>query len=613
MRPYLNGVSGKNKSDITTLAGGLNMCNSKAFINDNQMAWMMNLAIYDLPVLSTRSDRLSVAWFMEDTNLYATGKVIKMFSSSSKRLYTIEEQEEESHVYWLQVESNNNLKKVYMGKVAKATRYFVCECRDAEHVYIYISTNTARYKLIEGTEGIEELKDVSTGVIVCHKNRLFVGNGTSLKFSSLREYEDFLTDIEISYVDGDTDDFTINSGIFINEVKRLETGTGNYKITAENNSGTVETKVSLYNKAKSFWETVDIATTAYTVGDVNIGEEKSILVVVGTDSTAGEINITNAKGDIVAMISYDDKLIIFCERSWHVLYGDSPNPEVNQFSLVDMDDQIGCISSETVTICNRLLYWIDHNMAVYQYNGASIAKVSEPFGDDGYGGIKNLEITQSRKKNIVMSSYDNYVHIVVTTSPFYDALNETMIVYDTNTRVWWLEDGEFSALCKWETDGDVPFSNKSDYLLGAKYNGDIQILNMHTKGGNDVEFNVETRGFDTNDIRYNFETKTWLLGAVKNTKTLTDVWFEAAANADVYVCDYFTKQDSSSRCLKLGNLKMPNHYDMLEQHYYAHEGEERQRLIVPRMYVQKVNAFSLKVAGKGAAEFFMLEKNWRIK
>lgn len=529
MKPYLNGVSGKNKSDITTLAGGLNMCNSKAFINDNQMAWMMNLAIYDLPVLSTRSDRLSLAWFMEDTNLYATGKVVKMFSSSSKRLYTIEEQEEEAHVYWLQVEANNNLKKVYMGKVAKTTRYYVCECRDAEHVYIYISANALRYKLTEGTEGIEELKDFSSGVIACHKNRLFVGNGTSIQFSHLRQYDDF-------------------------EIKNDDV--------------------------------------------VN---------------TAGEINITNAKGDIVAMISYDDKLIIFCERSWHVLYGDSPNPEANQFSLVDMDDQIGCISSDTVTICNRLLYWIDHNMAVYQYNGASIAKVSEPFGDDGYGGIKNLEITQSRKKNIVMSSYDNYVHIVVTTSPFYDALNETMIVYDTNTRVWWLEDGEFSALCKWETDGDVPFSNKSDYLLGAKYNGDIQILNMHTREGNDVEFDVETRGFNTNDIKYNFETKTWLLGAVRNTKTLTDVWFEAAANADVYVCDYFTKQDSSSRYLKLGNLKMPTHYDMLEQHYYGHEGEERQRLIVPRMYVQKVNAFSLKVAGKGMAEFFMLEKNWRIK
>lgn len=529
MKPYLNGVSGKNKSDITTLAGGLNMCNSKAFINDNQMAWMMNLAIYDLPVLSTRSDRLSVAWFMEDTNLYATGKVAKIFTSSSKNLYTIEEREENAHVYLYEVENSNNLKKTYVGNVSKSARYYVTECRDAENVYLYISTNTKIYLLTEGTEGIVELEDIPHGIVAGHKNRLFVGNGTSLKFSHLREYDNFTI----------TEDDPIN--------------------------------------------------------------------------TAGEINITNAKGNITAMISYDDKLIIFCERSWHVLYGDSPNPEVNQFSLVDMDDQIGCISSETVTICNRMLYWMDWNATVYQYNGASLAKVSEPFGDDGYGGVKNLEIAQSKKKNIIMSNYDNYLHIVVTTSLFYDAPNDTMIVYDTNNRVWWLEDGEFSTLCKWETDDKVPYANKSDYLLGAKYNGDIQILNMHTKGGNDVEFNVDTREFDTNDIQYIFETKTWLLGAVRHTKTLTDIWFEAAADATVYACDYLTKSDNSSRYLKLGKLKMPNYYDMLEPHFYGHEGEERQRLIVPRMYMQKVNAFSLKVTGKGMAEFFMLEKNWRIK
>lgn len=531
MKPYLNGVSGKNKTDITTLAGGLNMCNSKAFIEDNQMPWLMNLGIYDLPVLSIRKSRTSLAWNMSDTNLYASSKILKMFTSSkTNKLYTIEEKENIAHVYWYEIESTNNLKRTYLGQVNKAERYYVTECRDSENSYIFISTARAIYKIVEGTDGIEELQDVPSGVVAGHKNRLFVANGTSLKFSQLREYENF-----------------------------------------------------------------------------EITEEDVI-------NTAGEINITNAKGNIVAMIPYDDKLIIFCDRSWHILYGDSPNSEVNQFSLVDTDDQIGCISSETVTICNRLLHWIDYNFTIYQYDGSSITKVSEPSGDDGYGGIKNLEIAQTRKKDIVMSNYDNYLHIAVTRSILEEATNDTVIVYDTNTKLWWLEDGDFSTLCKWETDNKIPYANRTDYLLGAKYNGDILILNGEDDG-TDFIFNTATRECEQIPIEYTFETKTWLLGALKNTKTLTDIWLQANANADVFVCNYFSEYypGSEDPFLKLGKLKKPNYYDMLKPNFNAHEGQERQRFIVPRMYMQKVNAFSIKVTGSGKAEFFMLEKNWRIK
>ena len=54
-------------------------------------------------------------------------------------------------------------------------------------------------------------------------------------------------------------------------------------------------------------------------------------------------------------------------------------------------------------------------------------------------------------------------------------------------------------------------------------------------------------------------------------------------------------------------------HDILNPYANNHEGGERQRFIVPRMYMQKINAFSIRVDGEGAGEFFMMEKEWRIK
>jgi hypothetical protein len=31
------------------------------------------------------------------------------------------------------------------------------------------------------------------------------------------------------------------------------------------------------------------------------------------------------------------------------------------------------------------------------------------------------------------------------------------------------------------------------------------------------------------------------------------------------------------------------------------------------MYMQKINAFSIRVEGKGYGEFYLLEKEWRMK
>lgn len=140
--------------------------------------------------------------------------------------------------------------------------------------------------------------------------------------------------------------------------------------------------------------------------------------------------------------------------------------------------------------------------------------------------------------------------------------------------------------------------------------------------GQDVLFNMETRHFDNVDIEYSFETKTWNLGTVRQKKTLTNIWFQANADARVSVCDYWNNHNEwdegvtnlEENYLILGNLKKVHmRHNVQSPSFALHEGEERQRFIIPKMYIQKINAFSIRVEGKGFGEFYLLEKEWRVK
>lgn len=533
MKPYLNNISGKSTSDVTMFSGGLNTCHDRAVIREEQMPFMWNVGLYEAPVLTTRSNRLSLGWSLADTTNYATGQVLAMLALTNKRLYIIENREaDNNHVYRYEV-IQGMLHKNYIGSVAKSNKYSMCECRDSENMYVVIATDEKRYILEDGKEPvIKESEDDYTGIITSHKNRLWIASGTSLKFSKLREFDNF----------------------------------------------------------------------------------------DASDGSAGEINITNAHGNIMAIIPYDGKLIIFCEYSWHILYGSSPNSEVDQFSLVDMDDGIGCVSDLAVTICNRKLHFMDSDGSVYQYNGASLIKISEPYGSDNYasyGGIKGININPFRLNKVRMSNFDAYLYISFTHGIETSALNDTVAVYDTNNRIWWLEDGEFEQLIKWETSA---FSGRTEHLLGAKYNGDILLLNRLQKTDVDIVFNTETRHFDEKEIEYAFETKTWLMGTVKHKKTLTDVWLQTNAEAKIGVCDCWTTHETDSwyntldrNYIVLGEIKKPKFYNITNPSINYHEGGERQRFIVPRMYMQKVNSFAFRVEGKGYGAFYLLEKEWRIK
>lgn len=587
IKPYLNSVSGKSKQDVTLFGGGLNATADKAFIKDNQLAYMMNVGLYNSPTLETRPGRTSFASYIEE---FISNKVLKMFASTSGRLYTIEivqpnptQPPNPSKELFRYIMKNGTIEKEDVATLNSGDIFSITECRDANHSYIVVNacdktainnpahtpiddqkTETSsqtvvgnRYQFYdEITIKSVEIKDNYIGILTTHKNRLWIGNGKSLKFSNLRQYNDF----------------TIN-------------------------------------------------------------EEDTI-------NTAGEIYLTNSKGNITALVPYDDKLIIFCEYSTHILYGDSPNAEVNQFSLVDLSNDVGCVSDESYTVCDRCLYWTDLNADVYRYNGSYITKISEPYGSDNYasyGGISNIAIDMFHINNVVMSSAQNKIYIAMRNGTPYDSdgnetsENNVIFVYDTRNRVWWAEDGNFSHLVSWNTyDNTLGRYSNVFSIVGSTYLKDILIFN---KGKSDVDVVydssiTEDGMYKTKDVKieYDFETKAWTLGTLKSKKTLTNVWFDADADAEVGVADYLHNYDKWSEFIidiedefkysfmKIGELKLVGtKHQVYSQTEYLREGRERQRCIIPKMYMQKINAFSIRVKGKGHGEFYMMEKEWRIR
>ncbi len=542
-------VRGKSQADITTFTGGINACYDQSTIRDNQLPYMYNLWLRDPMTMTTRSNRTSLAWFLEDTNDFATKEVVKMFATSDKSLITLERDEDSVKVYET-YKRTSLINKVYRGQINEiSSLYTITECRDSNDKYIFIGTDFELYRLTKSSGLFEKVTNNGVcGIVKNYKNRLFVAEGIDIYMSKLRQYADF------SVID-------------------------------------------------------DVESTQSTV----------------TNDTAHQLRVTMANGNIKAIVPFDDKLVILCERSMHILYGDSPYQEVNQFSLVDLNNGIGCISDETVVICNGAMYWLDTDMSVYSYNGSSVIKVSEPhtipYGSTSYGGIYGIEYNPLKMKGFVMGSYGSYIYIAMCRNREVCSVNDTLLCFDTRNKVWWAEDGAFNHFTMWETDTQTPFYYDTDYLVGSTYENDILLMNCNQNAEMDVVFNKATKQCVQKPIEYKFETKTFTLGTIKNKKTLTNVWFQADANAIVGVCDYwkghYAWDDVGNRLnekyLILGKLKPVGYHNTQDPSIGSHEGGERQRLIVPKMFMQKINAFSIRVEGKGYSKFHSMEKEWRVR
>lgn len=97
---------------------------------------------------------------------------------------------------------------------------------------------------------------------------------------------------------------------------------------------------------------------------------------------SAEFRVPNCN-QITALVSFDDKLIVFSEENMCLYYGSKTIAgESDSYSSVSLDNNIGCYDQCTCKVHNSMLYWL-FGRSIYEYDGSSIRQIEEPTGNNG--------------------------------------------------------------------------------------------------------------------------------------------------------------------------------------------------------------------------------------
>lgn len=330
-------------------------------------------------------------------------------------------------------------------------------------------------------------------------------------------------------------------------------------------------------------------------------------------SYAGDFFVTNAVGKLTRAVSFDDRLVIFAEHSMHMLYGDTPLiTSSSQFQLVDLNNNLGCREPLSIAIGGGYLYWMGDDANIYSYSGSSIDTISMPMSSryvTRAGGI-NREFLSNCKSAIATATTDKY-YIQVT--KYYDYVGDLAViyVYDTKSHVWWMEDGDMTAMTHYRT-------SLNNILLATR---DLEILETTDDYGGCDELRNDSGEKELVAIPYEFHTKVYGADGVDSRKSISEVWFQASADAEVFLTDSWTStsdlypitrvENTSDK--KIGTLSYKGEKRVDIDGYlrtYNEDDYEQQVCYVQKMYGQRVNTFQIKVRGEGPCKFFLMKRKW---
>lgn len=626
VRPYLNEVGGKVENDTSLFTGGINTYVDKAFLESDQLAYAMNLTMASPPGIETRGGRTTIAQHMEN-NQWASniGTIIDIWAYNEDQFYVITDQSGSRkliEVYIPAGASNVNyvvrdLTDEYSLTIENEDNYYFTLARQASNEYLYITGLSFKIKVSIHENPLstiaQNITDDKYGICCCHKGRLFLGSpGTNrIVFSALYDFDNFAEAIQYQVVTTTADMADIDV------------------IYLMQNSGYDNLWDKYVWNGTQFVQDGTMAKTELVI-DVNTG-----LSIPDYSVIAGEFQVTNSIGKLVSLKSFDDKLMIFCEHSMHCMYGNTPDITMqNQFQLVDLNNNLGALADRCVTIGGGKLFWLGDNEEVYEYTGSAINIISRPgktrnstlsigavsglldARDIHRGGTVFTDLSHSK---FVATSEKLYINIWNAKSA--TAFQKLLLIFDVYNRVWWCEDGEFNTI-----------GNYSDYtnkILLGKSNGDILVtgegkITSRSEGGVGTTQVDQVYDFDTNktidqDIEFEFHTRVYGADGTDLRKTLSDVWFQARADADVYINDMWTSYGDwyvgdgrYTNLVKIGTLN----YDVqmeLQPRVYRPETYEQQVCYVEKMYGQRLNAFQIIVKGKQTAVFYLMKREWRAR
>lgn len=551
VKPYLNQIGGVVDDDVSLFTGGLNSYEDKAFLEANQLPYVINMTMYKPPMMCTRPARRTLASYQSDEiSPYTDGdRIIEMYSPNENEIYVITEGNPLGNkLFRLRREGPGHdfEKEPLSSDLPPYEKYYFTYVILQTSKYIYVGNENFKGKISLNDNPLSDtytpVADDHYGIPCWHKSRLFLARPSS----NTIEWSNSLM----------PDDFTIGPG-----------------------------------------------------GD------------------SGEVYITNNRGGTIkTIVSFDDKLLVLSEHSICAIYGHSGvQSDENYFTVVDLNNNVGTHSARCTAIGGGRLFWLGDDYEVYEYTGAAINMISRPGKTRNstlsVGGISNIftaeqDIDYQEKAQMVATSGRLYLNIG------WASQNKFLFVFDIFNKVWWCEDGEFTAIAN--------YSDHLNRILMAKPNGDILVnYEKWADDGVDLEYNFNTNKVVEKQIEYEFHTRVFGADGVDMRKSLSRVWFQARANADVYVNDIWTSHDKWQETLgsteigreidvnyrKIGTLHFEQQSieEKTPKEIYRPDTYEQQRCDVPKMYGERVNAFQIIVKGHGYSKFYLMKREWRAR
>lgn len=615
VKPYLDRIGGVVENDVNLFTGGLNTYEDKAFLESNHMPYVMNMTMENPPALATRNSRASLVEKMEgreySTNPDITSPVIDIWTYNEFQFYTIVKAYDRVNiVQYKRTSRSDGYVATPVATIPEENKYYFTEARNGVKNYLYITGLTFKFKIdltYDGDPMAEwkwRIEDNHYGICCCHKGRLFLANPESniITFSALGDFDNFdegqiyqlVQVVPSSAINNLNKDY-----IYLND------GGQTYYIKYE------------YDEELEDWDSTG------TILKTDILLDQNGMSLPDYSIIAGDFRVTNSRGKIVSLKSFDDKLMIFCEHTIHCVYGDTPDITMqNQFQLVDINNNLGAISDRCIAIGGGRLFFLGDDHEVYEYTGSSMQIVSRPGttrnSTISVGGASGL--IEARDTPVDGEDRDfgvSHSKFVATSERLYiniwnkkRALPEKLLfVFDIYNRLWWCEDGDFSTIGN--------YSDHENKILLAKLNCDLLVNNYGS--GNDKLYNFETSEVENVPIEYEFHTRVYGADGLDMRKTISEVWVQARANATVYLNDIWSSYDAwsipytvKSNYLEIG--KLVNKTQSLNQEkYYRPDTYEQQVCYVEKMYGQRLNAFQIVIKGSGASRFWLMKRVWRAR
>lgn len=140
---------------------------------------------------------------------------------------------------------------------------------------------------------------------------------------------------------------------------------------------------------------------------------------------------TNDGDRVMAIKAYSNQLLILKERSFHKVFGDS----ADNFALVELSTQYGCISNKTVVEFKEKLAWLDRR-GVLEFNGSSWDIISTPVEST----FRRMNLAVAREKACAVNfTYRNQLWFGIPLDS--STQNNVTVVYDYLIGAWTFFDG----------------------------------------------------------------------------------------------------------------------------------------------------------------------------